>query len=156
MPTSYVIGLVVLGVVVAVLVLSAVAKLTLHLMKRPLEGRIAARYSRGDVLFQDLTANSFGLESAGVWQGRGNGALVLTATHLHFFQLMSRPDLLIPLDAIVEITFPKSLMGKATVYDLLKVRFVVDGKTDSSAWYVADPRAWKERIEAARASTAAH
>jgi hypothetical protein len=101
---------------------------------------------------KDLTANSFGLESAGVWQARGNGALVLTATDLRFFKFVSKSDLRIPLDAITDVTFTKSHLGKATIHDLLKVRFAVDGQADSIAWYVTDPRAWKERIEEVRAA----
>lgn len=53
-------------------------------MEGSLETRIAVHYQQDDILMKDLTANSFGLESAGVWQVRGNGGLVLTAECLHF------------------------------------------------------------------------
>ena len=86
-----------------------------------------------------------------MWQGRGNGALVLTDQYLHFFRFVSGADLRIPLRAIAELAFTQSHLGKATIHDLLKVRFTVDGQPDSIAWYLTDPRAWMERIEAVQA-----
>ena len=150
MSTAEVIGLA-LGVVAITLVVSVVAKLALHLMKRPLETRIAAHYGPDEILMKDLAAMSFGLESKGVWQGRGNGGLVLTGDFLHFFRFVRGADLRVPLGAITALTFTKSHLGKSTIYDLLKVRFSVDGKTDSIAWYLTDPRAWKNQIEVVNA-----
>ena len=157
MTTWVLLGLVMLGVVVTVLtvvvigiVVVMMSKLTLHSMNGPLEARIAAQYGPAELLMKDLSANSFGQESLGVWQIRGNGGLVLTGKELHFFLFLPKRDLLIPLDAITEITFTKCHLGKATIYNLLKVRFVVDGKSDSIAWYVSDPHAWKDRIEEAK------
>jgi hypothetical protein len=147
MTTLQIIGLVALGVVVLVVVLAVVPKLVLHLMKGPLEARIAALYGPDEILMKDLTANNFGLESWGVWQGRGNGGLVLTKDCLHFFRFVSGGDVRVPLGAITETTFTKSHLGKATIYDLLKVRFTEDGQTDSIAWYLTDPKGWKNRIE---------
>jgi hypothetical protein len=152
MTTTMIIGLVALGVVVVVLVAVAASRLALHVMKGPLEARIAAHYGPDQVLMQDLTANSFGLESRGVWQGRGNGALVLTGQCLHFFRFVPGADLRLPLRAITDLAFTRSHLGKATIHDLLKVRFTVDGKPDSIAWYLTAPRAWKERIEELQAA----
>ena len=128
------------------------SKLVLHFMKGPLEARIAAHYGPDEILMKDLKANSFGLESKGVWQGRGNGGLVLTGKYLHFFRFVPGADLRVPLGAITELTFTKSHLGKATIFDLLKVRFSVEGKPDSIAWYLTDPRAWKKRIEELKAA----
>ena len=157
MTTWVLFGLVVLGVVVIGLtmvvigiVVVMVSKLTLRSMNGPLEARIASNYGPAEVLMKDLCANSFGQESLGVWQIRGNGGLVLTGKELHFFLFLPKRDLLIPLDTITEITFTKCHLGKATIYNLLKVRFVVEGKSDSIAWYVSDPHAWKDRIEEAK------
>lgn len=147
MGTATTIGLIALGVVAIALVMSLVAKLVLHLMKRSLEARIAAHYGPDEILMKDLAANSFGLESKGVWQGRGNGGLVLTKDYLHFFRFVRGADLRVPLGAITELSFTKSHLGKATIYDLLKMRFSVDGQTDSIAWYLTDPNGWKSRIE---------
>lgn len=147
MTTLEITGIVLLGVVTLGLVLIAVPKLVFWLLKGPLEARIAADYGTGKVLMQDLKANCFGVESAGVWQARGNGGLVLTAEGLHFFMFLPRKDLRVPLDAVTEVTLTKSHLGKATIYDLLKVRFVAEGKPDSIAWFLTDPAAWLERIE---------
>jgi hypothetical protein len=155
MTTLEIIGLVALGVVVVVLVFVVVPKLVLHLMKGPLEARIAAHYGPDEILMKDLAANSFGLESKGVWQGRGNGGLVLTKDYLHFFRFVRGADLRVSLGAITELSFTKSHLGKATIYNLLKVRFSVDGTTDSIAWYLTDPRAWKTTIEELKAGRAA-
>lgn len=147
MTTLEIIGLVALGVVVSVLVLGVVSNLVLHVLKGPLEARIAAHYGTAEILMTDLKANSFGLKSVGVWQVRGNGGLVLTAECLHFFMFLPKRDLRVPLDAITEITFTKSHLGKATMFDLLKVRFSVEDRSDSIAWYLTDPKEWKNRIE---------
>jgi hypothetical protein len=152
MSTGEIIGLVVLGVAAIVIVVAVAARLVLHLLMKPLEARIAARYAEHEVLLKDLGANSFGLESKGVFQLRGNGALVLTASHLHFFQFLPKREVCIPLVAITAIDFTHTHLGKATTRDLLKVRFEDGGKADSIAWYLSDTQAWKERIEDARAA----
>jgi len=101
--------------------MSVVVKLVLHLMKRPLEARIAAHYSPDEILMKDLTTMSFGVKSKGVWRGRGNGGLVLTADCMHFFRFVPWSDLRVPVGAISKLTFTKSHLGKATIYDLVKV-----------------------------------
>ena len=154
MTTFEIIGLVALGVVVIMLVLGVVSKLVLYLLKGPVEARIAAHYGSDEILMKDLKANSFGLESAGVWQVRGNGGLVLSAKYLHFFMFLPKRDFRVPLDSITELTFTKSHLGKATIYDLLKVRFNVEDKSDSIALYLTDPTAWKKRVEELNAGNA--
>jgi hypothetical protein len=146
MSTPLIIGLM-LGSLVALIAMLAVSRLVLRMMVGSLEDRIAAHYGPDEILMRDLTANSFGLQSAGVWQVRGNGAMVLTAECLHFFMFLPRRELRVPLDAITELTFTRSHLGKATIFDLLKVRFNSEGKSDSIAWYLADPAAWKQKIE---------
>ena len=143
-----IVGLIALGVVSLLVVIGFVAKLVLSSMKAPLEARIAEQYRREDILMQDLTANCFGLESLGVWQARGNGGLVLTGKTLHFFMFLPRKDFCIPVASITQLAIVNSHLGKATVRDLLKVHFSAGGQPDSIAWYLADPREWKRRIEA--------
>ena len=145
--TTVVIGLVVLGALVITLVAVVISKGVFRFMQAPLEDRIAAQYRLDEILMKDLKANSFGVESAGVWQFRGNGALVLTGKHLHFFMFLPKSDLCVPFDTITQLAITKSHLGKATPYDLLKVRFSTKEKSDSIAWYLTDPRAWKNRIE---------
>ena len=151
MEAATIIGWVVLGVLGVTLVAALVSKGVLAFMKGPLEARIAAQYGQSEILMQDLKANSFGRESAGVWQCRGNGGLVLTAKQLHFFQFLPKRDFRVPLDAITELTLTKSHRGKATLYDLLKVHFSAEGQKDSVAWYLTDPQAWKNQIETLQA-----
>ena len=149
-----IIGIVVLGVVVVVLAAVMMVTVILRGMKESLEAQIGSHYEPEDILMKDLTANSFGLESAGVWQVRGNGGLVLTAECLHFFMYLPKREFRVPLDSITELTLTKSHLGRATIYDLLKVRFSVDDSSDSIAWYLADPNAWKSRIEKLKAGGA--
>mgnify|MGYP000099480994 CR=1 FL=1 len=153
MTSLEIIGLVVVGVVFVLLILSAMSKFFLHIMKGPLEARIASHYGQDEILLKDLKANSFGVESAGVWQLRGNGGLVLTGKNLHFFMFVPKSDLCVLLDTITELTITKSHLGKTTPYDLLKVHYCDEGTMDSIAWYLTDPRAWKLRIEGLKAGT---
>jgi len=141
-----------LGIIAFLIVLVVAPKLVYFWLRRPLETRIAATYRPDEILLRDLTANSFGLESAGVWQLRGNGGLVLTAEGLHFFMFVPKREFRVPLYAITELTFTKSHLGKATIYNLLKVQFTSDGKSDSIAWYLANPIAWKDKIEELKAA----
>lgn len=145
--TTTFIVLVTLGIIAALVAVTLLAKIALGLIKRPLEARIAYHYKAEEVLMKDLAANCFGLESAGIWQVRGNGGLVLTENELHFFMFLPRKEIRVPLDTITEITMTKSHLGKATIYTLLKVRFTEQGKPNSVAWYLTDPQAWKTRIE---------
>ena len=139
--------IVALGFILVVLTAVMTVNVILGRMKESLETEIGSHYESEGVLMKDLTANSFGLESAGVSQVRGNGGLVLTAECLHFFMFMPKRELRVPLDSITDLTLTKCHLGRATIYDLLKVRFFLDGNSDSIAWYLADPRAWKTRIE---------
>jgi len=150
MTTPAMICLIGVGILVFALLAIGLSQVVLHLMEGPLEDRIAARYRQDEILMKDLKANCFGVESAGLWQVRGNGGLVLTAQHLHFFMFLPKSELCVPLDTITELAITKSHLGKATLCDLLKVRFFAEGKADSIAWYLTDPRAWKHRIETLR------
>lgn len=150
--TLIIIGLVVVIVLLIILFAVVLPKGVFRFMHGPLEARVAAHYQPQQILLQDLRANCFGRESTGRWQLRGNGALVLTGEQLHFFQFLPQSELCIPLDAISEVTFTKRHLGKATLYDLVKVHFSVDGQPDTIAWYLTDPLAWKTRIEALKTS----
>jgi hypothetical protein len=83
-----------------------------------------------------------------VFQLRGNGALVLTGTQLLFFMFIPKKEFRVPLESITDVSLVKSHLGKATIYDLLKVRFSADGKADSLAWYVPNAAEWKNDLEA--------
>lgn len=130
------------GLGTLVLMLFVVPPLVHRFMGPSLQAQVEKVYAPADVRLQDLKALGFGLESKGATQLRGNGALVLTAKELHFFQFTPASDTRIPLDAITEAKTVKSHLGKTIGRDLLHVSFTADGKPDSMAWYVADVGAW--------------
>ncbi len=145
MSPGFAIGILITFVTLAIVLVAV--QVVLHLMKLNLEARVQAQYHSPDIVLVDMTANNFGQESLGLTQIRGNGALVLTQKGLHFFQLVPQREVRIPLSAITAVSLTKSHLGKATIYDLVKVEFVADGRPDAIAWYVADAAAWKARIE---------
>ncbi len=78
--------------------------------------------------------------------GRGNGALVLTK------DACTSSDLSAAETYRSHQGHHRSLIHQypsrqATMYNLLKVRFMMDDKPDSIAWYLSDPGAWKTHIE---------
>lgn len=147
MANTIIITWVTLGVFCLLVAMMAVCKLVLYLMKGPLTTRIAERYEPSEIVLQDVGANSFGLESAGVRQLRGNGALVLTDRFLHFFQFLPKREVCISLGSITEVFLARSHLHKSVWRSLLKVRFTSNGQPDSIAWYVAQPEEWKNRLE---------
>ncbi len=134
------------GVLVMAAIFLVVPGLILRSMAPELQRRVAAVYQPAEVVFQDLRALSFGQQSRGVLQARGNGALVLTARELHFFQYLPDRQLRIPLDAITGVKTTRSHLGKTIARKLLHVSFTVDGKPDSVAWYVPDLDGWLSRL----------
>jgi hypothetical protein len=138
--------------IVSVIGVSGVmARFALEAMRKPLQARVDAVYTPDALVRSDLRALSLGRESAGVWQGRGNGALVLTHQDLHFFQLVPQVELRLPLATITDLSFPHSHLGKTLPYKLLNVHFTSDGKLDTVAWYVPDLDGWKTAIATLRA-----
>ena len=128
-------------------IMLVVVPLIVHRVIGPkLEARVTAVYKPDAIVFQDLRANNFGLESKGAMQQRGNGALVLTARELHFFQLIPARDFRIPLDSITEVKTVRSHLGKTVGRSLLHVSFTVDGVEDAMAWSVVDVEAWLAKL----------
>jgi hypothetical protein len=88
-------------------------------------------------------ANSFGVESAGALQVRGNGTLALIEEELLFAQWVPNRLLRIPCDAIYEVTTAKSHLGKTVGRELLKVSWTSElGERDSIALWVKDLGGW--------------
>jgi len=143
------------GLVPLLLVMSLISKATLAAMAGPLKARIAARLSDRDIVSSDLRANFFGLESKGAAQLRGNGALVLTRSAIHFFQFLPARDFEVPLASVREVSLVRSHLGKSVGYRLLKVRFEGDAGPDSIAWYVPEAEAWQRKVESARGDVSA-
>ncbi len=133
------VGIVAIFVVLPILVIKA--------MKSSLERRISKRYSPEQIIFRDLKALTFGLQSRGGRQGRGNGALVLTADELCWLRFVpERSDLRIRREDIVRVDTVKTHLGKTYGRDLLRVTFTHNGAPDSMAWYVPDLGAWLSEL----------
>lgn len=123
-----------------------VPAITLRVLARSLEPRIAAEFPPEQIVLKDLQAVTFGLQSKGVFQGRGNGALVLTPNELWFSRAVPRLDVRILLDTITEVTTVRSHLGKTYFRDLLRVSFRTQDTTDAIAWYVTDLEAWRAKL----------
>src|SRR5687768_9027272 len=102
MSTGSIVLIVVGGLVFLLAMLTVVPAVVLGALRGPLKQRVQRRYSASDIVLSDLGANSFGLESRGVTQARGNGALVLAKHELCFMQFVPKRDDVIPLKAITE------------------------------------------------------
>jgi len=111
---------------------------------------LAARYPAADVVRSEPMALSFGLQSKGVTQMRGNGVLALTRNELWFSMLVGGFSLAVPLPSIVAVTLVRSHLGKTQGTKLLHVRFTVNGVEDAIAWRVPSPEAWVESLETLR------
>ena len=109
--------------------------------------RRAKRHFEGLALLREDDANSFGVESAGAWQVRGNGNLALTKHELLFAQWVPSRLLRIPRKSIVEVGSVKSHLGKTVGKDLLRVVWTTDlGTQDSIALWVKDLDGWIEAL----------
>lgn len=138
-----------LGALAAAFVLFvALPKALLIGFRDSLDQRIKHRYPDSSVIaFVDYTANSFGVESRGALQWRGNGALVLSDKDLRFFQIMVEEDLVISLERITRMALVHKHLGKATPSKLLRVEFRGRQRPDAVAFWVPDPQALKALIE---------
>jgi hypothetical protein len=118
----------------------------LGLITGPLRRR-ARRHLAGLTLLREDDANSFGVESAGAWQVRGNGILALTRHELLFVQWAPSRLLRVPRKSIVEGTTTRSHLGKTVGRDLLKVVWTTElGAQDSIALWVKDLDGWREAL----------
>lgn len=148
MSTGLIIGLALGGVIVLFAMLTLVPLLVYRLSASTLRARVAAVHPAGDILREDLRANFFGVESRGKMQARGLGALVLAKDGLHFYMLLPRRDLTVPLAAVRRVELVRWHLGKSVGRMLLKVHFAGEAGDDSVAWWVPGPEAWKAQIEA--------
>jgi len=145
------VGWIVLGIFGALVGIGLLTKVILGWIRSSLVARIHALYPPDQILLEEYRANFFGKESAGVFQVRGNGGLVLSATDLHFFMLVPKMEICIPISSIREMTITKQHLYKVTPFDLLKVVYTEKDRLDSIAWYLPQPAMWKQRIETLQA-----
>lgn len=122
----------------------------IHGLREQGRATLAARYPESDVVRSELMALSFGLQSKGVMQMRGNGVLALTRKELYFAMYVGGFSLAVPLQSIVAVTLVRSHLGKTQGARLLHVRFTVDGGEDAIAWRVPSPELWVECLETLR------
>lgn len=112
----------------------------------PLRRRARGHFA-GLALVREEDANSFGVESAGSWQVRGNGTLALTDDELLFAQWVPNRLLRIERRSIVEVTTTRSHLGKTIGRELLKVVWTTElGAQDSIALWVKDLDGWLEEL----------
>ena len=106
---------------------------------------VTARLGGADrILLIEDGANSFGVESGGRWQIRGNGCLAATADEILFVMWWPRREVLIPRNAVTAVEPAKSHLGKTVGQPLLRVRFTnEEGRPDSVAWWVNDVSRWE-------------
>ena len=119
----------------------------LRWLSRRVAEDVRGRLGAGRILLIDERANSFGIESRGALQIRGNGCLALTAGELVFVMWIPRRELRIPRDRITTVERARSHLGKRIGRDLLRVRFLDDaGDSDSVAWFVRNLPAWEAAL----------
>jgi hypothetical protein len=147
-------ALTILAIALAALAFSFVVfvllpKALLKGMRGSLEARVKARLGAGATLVHaDYGASSFGVESRGALQWRGNGALILTEKTLAFFQLFAERELVIPLERIQALSLVHKHLGKVTSSRLLRVEFRANEQLDAVAFWVPKPEELKALIEA--------
>lgn len=144
--------LIIVGVVVlalGILKLSLVgARLIEKRVDRTVSARLAAIYAPEQMILSETMANFFGDQSKGARQVRGNGGLVLTKDSLVFHMLVPERTITIPLESVREVSIVGSHLGKSVRRDLLHVDYAVEDGTDAIAWFVRDPQAWRQELEA--------
>lgn len=111
-----------------------------------LRDSIQQRWKPSSILMSN--ANSFGQESLGVKQVRGNGVIVLTNSELYFEMLMPKKSWTIPVSSIQAVENPTSHLTKTRGVALLKVIFQnQQGATDSIAWQMHDVPTWTKTLQ---------
>ena len=105
------------------------------------------RLGETEVIAFDESALSFGVESKGVWQIRGNGCLGASNDQILFIMWLPRRELMIRRERVTAVERAKSHLGKRIGRELLRVRFTNDsGQPDSIAWYVRDLATWEAAL----------
>jgi hypothetical protein len=147
----FVLGIVLAALCVAFAIFVLLPKLFIAGMRGSLEARVAQRFpTEGSVLRSEYAASSFGVQSLGLAEWKGNGALVLTAQELRFFQFVPQKELRIFLEHIIALRLVRSHLGKSVGMQLLRVEFRGKRGPDAIAFWVPDPAAWQADLEAQR------
>ncbi len=147
-----IIGSVIGGVGLVFVLVSLMQRAALRSLRAVMGPRVAARFPTG-VVASDLTAMSFGLESRGKLQARGNGALVVTANEVCFLQCVPQREDVIPMTSITATSLTRTHLGKATPFKLIKLQFQGPSGPDSIAVMLRNPQAMLDTIETTRGRT---
>jgi hypothetical protein len=99
----------------------------------------------------DDSALFFGLQSKGPVQLRGNGCLVLVDDELVFLQWVTDRVVRVPLADVIAVDTARGHLGKRIARDLLRVRWRVDGREETAAWFVHDLAAWLDHLRGTEA-----
>lgn len=136
---------IVAGVLVLLVAIFVPILIVIRTRGRRVEGEMRRRYGES-ILLIDRLARSFGVESQGLAQIRGNGCLVATPEVLAFSMWVPRRDLVIRRADIESVEIARTHLGKVgAVLPLVKVRFRNSaGGTDSIAWQLREPERWVE------------
>lgn len=110
---------------------------------------IQARLGPERVLLLEDGAVTFGVESGGAAQLRGNGCLGASADEIIFIMWFPRREVHIPRSEVTAVERARSHLGKTIGRELLRVRFTnAEGAPDSVAWWVRDLAKWEEVLGA--------
>lgn len=144
MKTAFIITLsIVFGVGLSLLILRMIFAST----RKKLEDHLQKKYDKNEIIAATTSANFFGLQSKGVKQARGNGALILTRKELCFIRALPFKEFIIPLSSVLKISLPTAFNGKSVFSKLLCIHFQTHSDFDAMAWAVKNPEAWKQSIE---------
>jgi hypothetical protein len=131
----------VLGILILVALVSALAMIPVSRRARRLQGELEAEL--GDRAERVANARGLGLESRGKGQVRGNGWLVLADGELRFRQWVPVRETVIPLADVTKVETPRWWLGKSVGSRLLCVRWrTPEGGEDAMAWQVPDLDGW--------------
>ena len=113
-------------------------------MRERAAAEVTARLGAHRILLMEDGANSFGVESRGRAQIRGNGCLAATVDEILFVMWFPRRVVHVPRRSITAVERARSHLGKTVGYMLLRVRFTnAEGRPDSVAWWVRDVARWE-------------
>jgi hypothetical protein len=116
-------------------------------LRRRVAAAVRARLGEDRILLIEDRANSFGVESRGMAQIRGNGCLAATRDEVLFAMWIPRRELRIERERIMAVERAGSHLGKTIGRPLLRIRYIDDaGRPDSVAWFVRDLPAWEATL----------
>jgi hypothetical protein len=135
-----------LPLLAGLLVMLAVARLSVGHLKGRVPERIKRKFAGKQVVRESVGANFFGQSSRGLGQIRGNGVLVLTPVELYFVMFVPRKELAIPLSDVTSVSTPRTHLGKTVGMRLLRVDFRSPSGEDAAAWAVRDVDEWSSAV----------